>query len=272
MSFYKQTEEYYKTQMLGFGSGSIYDYGCYLVSLCNGLNQFGHKYTPRTLNELFKDKGLYTGEFKNYINVDRLADVLPEIFEDYFKVEPWNSMSDLEAWLDSGHVVVSKVSAKGIGGSGTHFVLADEVQGINVIIHDPWTDEYQPVFNRYGSLGNILGLRVFKVKNIKEGEIDMPETVVVERSKFEELVTKSTKYDGFANEGYNTVEDVFKVTKELSEDLNKCQTELDKKVVPESNQSKDFEYTIKRGGKDLEFNGLVVNSDGIESANYKIIK
>jgi hypothetical protein len=158
-----QTEEYYRDLMLGFGTGSVYNFGCYLVSLVNGLVKFGHNYTPRTFNQLCKDKGLFIGTYKNYIDVDRLSNVLPDIFTGYKRYDSF-TMAQLQTALDENKVVVGKVNAVGIGGIGTHFVLIDDIQGANAIIFDPWTGEYQPVANRYGNLGNILGLRVFSIK------------------------------------------------------------------------------------------------------------
>lgn len=161
---YKQTEDYYKNQMLGFGKGSIYDYGCFLVALTNGLNKFGYDFTPRTLNELLKEKELYTGEFKNYIDVARLSTVLPDIFTSFKKIEPFSFLDTLKWYLSRSYVVLGKVSAEGISGTGSHFVQIDKVDGLNAIIHDPYTDEYQAVGIRYMPYGNILGLRVFGVK------------------------------------------------------------------------------------------------------------
>lgn len=44
--------------------------------------------------------------------------------------------------------------------------------------------------------------------------------VELEASKFEELVTKSSKYDKFVSEGYDSVESVLKVTSKLENELN----------------------------------------------------
>lgn len=161
---FKQTEDYYKDLIMGFGSGSVYDFGCYLVSLTNGLVEFGYDFTPRSLNQLLKDKELWTREFRNYIDVDRLPTVLPNIFTSFKKIEPWNDMATLEKYLSGDYIVLGKVDARGIGGSGTHFVLITDTDGENAVVFDPWTGEHQPVANRYGKYGNILGLRIFGVK------------------------------------------------------------------------------------------------------------
>lgn len=224
---YKQTEDYYKTQNLGFGNTSIYDVGCYLVSLCNGLNNFGHDFTPRTLNDFLKEKKLWTGEFKNYIDVDRLSSALPEIFSSYKKIEPWDDLKQLSWYLARDYVVLGKVSAKGIGGSGTHFVLITGIEDINVIIFDPWTGEHQAVAKRYGKLGNILSLRIFGIINQPEGKTTMSDKQVTLDSKtFEELVTKSGKLDKINQGDYVEKSELEKAQQEigkLNEQIKKDQ-------------------------------------------------
>lgn len=219
---YTQRDSRWKSKHLGFGEGSIGEYGCYLVELCNGIKKLGHNFTPNTLNGLLKSKNLFTGEFKNYIDVANLSKVLPSIFEDFWKLEPWDDMGILKGYLNKKYVVLGKVSATPIGGSGTHFVGIYEVEGVNAIIHDPWTGEYQPVSTRYNNYGNIKGLRVFKVREAQMESVSVPKT------KFEELVTKSSKYDEFNKEGFdnvafvlNLISDYKQTIKDKNEDIKR---------------------------------------------------
>lgn len=161
---FKQTEQKYKSIKMGLGSGSIYDFGCYLVSLTNGLVEKGHDFTPESLNEFLKEKGAWTGEFKNYINVDRLDDILPDIFISYEKIEPWNDIKQLEKFLNDDCIVIGKLDARPIGGSGTHFALITKVKNNNAYIFDPWFGDEIKVADRYNKYGNILSLRVFYLK------------------------------------------------------------------------------------------------------------
>jgi len=226
---HKQTEEYYKTQTLGFGSGSIYNVGCYLVSLCNGLVKFGHEFTPRTLNELLKSKNLFIGEFKNYINVDKLVSVLPDIFTSFKKIEPWNDMASLQWYLSRNYVVLGKVDARGIGGTGTHFVLITDTVGEDAIIFDPWTGEHQPVKNRYNKYGNIKGLRIFGiVPKLPITENPMPNELqtVLDHYKVktsDELITMIDAQLGF-------LESERKKNNELGDKLGTCQTDYKEEV------------------------------------------
>lgn len=165
MTLYKQTETKYKSIKMGFGTSSIYDYGCYLVSLCNGLNEVGGwKFTPESFNELLKEKKLFVGEFKNYIDIENLSKKLPDVF---IKAETyWSYPTDdiLKEALQKDRVVVAQVDARGIGGSGTHFVLVLRFEGNTAIIYDPWYGEETKVTKRYSKYGNLLGLRIFTIK------------------------------------------------------------------------------------------------------------
>ena len=237
---HKQTEEYYKTQTLGFGSGSIYNVGCYLVSLCNGLVEFGHEFTPRTLNELLKSKNLFIGEFKNYINVDKLVSVLPDIFTSFKKIEPWNDMASLQWYLSRNYVVLGKVDARGIGGSGTHFVYITDIVGEDAIIFDPWTGEHQPVKNRYNKYGNIKGLRIFGiVPKLPITENPMPNELqtVLDHYKVktsDELITMIDAQLGF-------LESEREKNKELTDKLSTCQENLKTEVNISKDRKKELE-------------------------------
>lgn len=174
----KQTLVKYKTVMLGNGKGSIYDFGCYLVSLVEGLNTKGYNFSIEGFNESLKYKKCWVGEFQNYIDVDNIATKYPEIFKSFKKVTTWPSNDQLNAWLSGNYVVVCQVDAKGIGGSGTHFVVLKEMQGATAIVGDPWFGDVKPVTLRYGKLGNILSLRVFEIKPLSVTPPPMPDTTV----------------------------------------------------------------------------------------------
>src|SRR3990172_9585050 len=99
MTYFKQTEDKYKHIYLGFGSGTIYSYGCYLVSLTNVLNVKGYSFSPEGFNDLLKQNNAFIGEFNNYIDVDRLPNILPNIFISFKKAEPWPDIPTLDDLL-----------------------------------------------------------------------------------------------------------------------------------------------------------------------------
>lgn len=155
---------------MGFGNGSIYDFGCYLVSFVNGLNQKGYSFTPESMNDMLKNANAWVGPSRNYIDVANLHKYFPNVFESFQQIDPWNDVPPTRELLQHNLVVVCRVDARGIGGSGTHFVLlVGEENGV-AIIHDPWTGNREPITKRYGNLGNILGLRIFRVKPYNQPE------------------------------------------------------------------------------------------------------
>lgn len=170
----KQTQEKYKSIMLGFGTGSLYSFGCYLFSLTQGLLDHGYSFTPEGLNDILKKKNLWIGEFKNYIDVDNISIKYSEIFTSFKKVTQWPSSTQLNTWINGNFVVVCQVDARGIGGSGTHFVILKRMDGNVAIIGDPWFGTEDKVTLHYGSYGNILSLRVFEIKP-KQGNQIMTE-------------------------------------------------------------------------------------------------
>jgi len=182
----KQPLTKYKTIMLGNGTGSIFDLGCYLVSLCDGLQRHGYTFTPEVFNQVLKDKGLFipTGT-KNYIDVDNLAKKWPEVFVSFKSVAPFTTQS---IPLDDTHVVVAKVDARPIGGTGSHFVEVLRMEGAYAIIGDPWFGDEVRAFDRYGKYGTLKELRIFEIKkgavgSTPQGDTSMADTAEVTKLK-----------------------------------------------------------------------------------------
>lgn len=153
---YCQRNSRYKNAPLGKGIGgsTIYYFGCYFMSLCRELGV-----DPIKFNEFLVDFGLW--DDSNYIKVDQLASKLPGIFKEYFRKDDF-TMEEWQSWCDDNNVIsVCKVDARGIGGTGTHFVGEEGRDGNNSIVFDPWYGDIIKVAERYGKLGNILSLRIF---------------------------------------------------------------------------------------------------------------
>jgi hypothetical protein len=162
---FRQTEDRYKYIKLGFGDGTIYSYGCYLVSLVNGLNNKGYSFTPEGFNDLLKQNNAWTGQFNNYIDVARLSNIFPNIFVSFTSVDPWNDVPSLDDLLKPDLVVLCRVSAKPIGGAidSDHFVLLTGKEGGTAVIHDPWTGKEEKISARWGNYGFVKGIRILGV-------------------------------------------------------------------------------------------------------------
>lgn len=162
---YSQRQKELHNSALGFGDGSIWNYGCKLVSLSFGLKKFGIDLPPIQLNELLKKEGLFTGSTKNLIN-DALISKLSFI-DSFQRINSFTTQQLSELLKD--HVVIGEVSPIPIGGTGQHFVLVLAVEGANAIIGDPWWGDELKVAQRYADYGNIKSLRVYKIKPENEG-------------------------------------------------------------------------------------------------------
>src|ERR1035437_3716599 len=158
---FKQTEPQYETILMGFGTGSIYDYGCYLVSFVNGLNLKGYSFTPESMNDLLKLNNAWVGPYKNYIDSQNLHRYLPAIFNSYNRINPWNDIPSRNDLLKP--VVVCRVDARAIGGTGTHYLALVGIEDGIAVINDPWTGRTEKITVTYVNYGDILGIEVFDV-------------------------------------------------------------------------------------------------------------
>ena len=235
----------YPDILLGYSKTlTVAGYGCYMVSLLQGLIEKGITFTVAQWNELLKSSGVYTPENPTLIAASTIEAKLSNIFE-VGNNEAWNDANIVKYLNDKSYIVLGEVSAKGIGGSGQHFVKIDHVDVRSdgkismTYIDDPWDGlENQKVTTRYNTFGNILSLRVFKIKpgstggnmaNMYKGyDLANPESMkvavdVLVRLQSGDLVDKS-KYTELENNISQKVSDAVSQTR--AEDLSRCNTEL----------------------------------------------
>lgn len=190
MTFYKQTNLDYKKVILGFGAGSIYDYGCYEVSLTNGLQLRGYSYDPIQVNDILKIKNLWTGTSKNLIDVAHIVEKWGDIFTDFKRIDNWGNSPSLDEILQPNIIAIGEVDAAGIGGTpkGQHFVLiTKKATNGHAIIYDPWRGIEEIIDTHWGNLGYIKGLRLFYIK---------PHIEPVQETENEKVeLNEQTKYD-----------------------------------------------------------------------------
>lgn len=161
---YTQRDPRWTKILMGFGDGTIGNYGCYLTSLASGLSEKSYNFDPEILNQLLKDVDAWVGPYKNYIDVLNLEKYLPDIFVSFEQIEPWNDVPTLAELIKTELIVVCKVSAIPIGGTGTHFVLLTGQENGIAKIWDPWSGVEELITKRWNSYGNILGIRIFEIK------------------------------------------------------------------------------------------------------------
>lgn len=161
----------YTNVKLGNSNYTIATDGCYLVSIHDGLDSAGYNFTIQQLNQLFKDRGVFA-QGSGLLGASTIAAKVGDIFLEG-RNEAWNDAKLIAYLKDPSYFVIGEVSGKGIGGSFQHFVriISVDVKSDGKIsmtyINDPWDGLHnQKVTTRYNNYGNILSLRVFKIKKV----------------------------------------------------------------------------------------------------------
>lgn len=228
-------------QLLGYGTGTqtIANYGCFMVNIYDALKERG-LYTGSVgqWNQHLKDIGVYTPTNPTLLNIATLG-ANSKYFVQGYK-EAYSDAGVLKYLAEPGkYILIGEVSAKGIGGTGQHFVKiirADSTNGkiTMTYIDDPWGGlSNQKVTTRYGTYGNILSLRVLEIAKGAE----MPDTIQVEKTVFEELVTKATKYDEINKNGYVTKADHDAEVGRKNEEIGNLKKQLADAKVAYDNQA-----------------------------------
>ena len=206
-NYYCQRNKRYLEEPLGKGVGgsTIYNFGCYFVSLCRQLDV-----DPIKFNTLLLKYDLWDNE--NYIKVSELSAKLPTLFKSY-KMQDSFSMDEFGAWCsDKNIIAVCKVSALAIGGTGTHFVGEEKRDGANAIIFDPYYGDIIKVADRYGKYGNIKSMRIFYLQDNWKEELNK---------------LLGTNQSSTINEGNNMADELMQITKADFNKLRKNSETLD---------------------------------------------
>jgi hypothetical protein len=145
-------------------TNSIENYGCYLCSLVSGLSDRGYGWDPASFNLLLRANGAWVGPYEDYIDSANLPKYMPDVFISYQRIDPWNDIPKVDNLVGESQIVVCRVNARAIGGTGTHYLLLKGQNKGVALIFDPWTNRIEPITTTYGNYGDILGIDVFGVK------------------------------------------------------------------------------------------------------------
>lgn len=229
----------YPDIILGFGTTgqTIAKYGCYMASLLNGLVKRNYVFSVPQWNEYLKAHSTFQGTL---LSSTRIAATCPDIFLEG-RNEAWDDANLKKYLTDKSYIVLGEVDARGIGGSGQHFVDIDHCdfkpdgKVAMSYIDDPWDGlEDQKVTTRYNLFGNILSFRVFK---IKQGG-GMPETITVNKSDWDRLMKASQLGDrliqglgesgNIADKDQVFIDNMISKWKQIETDKNNAQSDLAK--------------------------------------------
>ncbi len=135
LDWYKQTDSRWANDLMG-GGGRIYDYGCTITSVANGLSGKGiwidgANANPKTFNTWLKNNGGYSGNFLVWTAVPKLNSRIQWIgrYDGGTSV----SASQLRSWLDNGkYLIIGQVRG------GSHWVALENHNGVSTFyVHDP---------------------------------------------------------------------------------------------------------------------------------------
>ena len=147
------------------GGGTIGRYGCLLVCHAMALRYYGQDVMPDTLNEVFKTKGAYDGNFLNFYAVGDVYEGYKAI--DYYECnEVACDLTKIDAMLARKMPVIAKVDfdMNPATTGDWHFVLIiGKAEDGAYFINDPYTGETYYFHAKYGEPArNIYGLRIYE--------------------------------------------------------------------------------------------------------------
>ena len=173
---YSQRDLRWANILMGNGTSSIGAVGCYMCSLVSGLSDRGYGWDPASFNLLLIADKAWVGPYENYIDTANICSYLPEVFTNFQKIDPWNDIPKVDNLVGENLIVVCRVSAKALGGTGTHYVyLVGQQKGV-ALIYDPWRNVTELITKTYGNWGDILGINIFTVR-VKSTLPPVPEPV-----------------------------------------------------------------------------------------------
>lgn len=179
MKIFSQRNSQWKDIQLGWSDKTIGSHGCTITSLAMMLTYIGYNETPKTVN----DKLLENNGYANSNLV--IWSVIPKIWSRVKSVDRIRSYNDNVAKKNIPLMV--EVNGSRIGAE-LHWVLFVGDQKMA----DPWTGN----FKSSGWYGTPIGMTVMEFDLQSSSETMQEEKMVqLESSKFEELVSKATKYD-----------------------------------------------------------------------------
>lgn len=228
---------------LGLGnlpSQSIGMVGCYQGVILQGLLDRGYSFSVAGFNDLMVSRGVYNEKYKTVISLQLILSQMGDIFSKA-RFEQWNSQNVLNYMADKKYLLAGEVDARGIGGSGQHFVYIQSVEsnesGITMTyIGDPWDGlDRQKITTRYGQYGNIKSLRVFEVK-----ESVMADMITVERKDWDRLLKGNQLGDrliggisqpgNIADKSENDIDRIIKEVQDTKNAKQECESGRDRAI------------------------------------------
>lgn len=152
---------------------------------------YGYTISPREFNLQMREKGLYSGKYRNLYSLDALHKLFPEI--EYIGFRDTSSDNIIRGEIDAGRPVLVKIL---LHNGNKHYALAIDHTPTDIIIADPYDGRIRALKSRYKQL---LRYVLYKGKVKSMGRF-VPGTVVSTKGKahpnVDTAVVKSSTEDG----------------------------------------------------------------------------
>jgi len=209
MTKYSQRDKRWKDIKLGYGNGTLGDFGCLLVCF-----SMAWEVNPNILNEVFKKNGWFE------VNL-----VLWSIVTGYHRRMKTYNNDEVKKAIEQYRACIIETDFDTNPSNGRHFVLAIG----NKKCYDPWTGTEKLL----SSFPAFYGYAVYDFSKYK-GEIMSDDEFLVKKSDFERMVREGSLYKEFVSAGYGSATEV----KQLESDLRKSIDDKQSAINSEQEKSK----------------------------------
>jgi hypothetical protein len=173
---YSQNDSRWKSVLLGFGTGTIGQYGCFVTAYANLLTYYGHNTTPLQMNDIMKERKWFTGTSKNLVANHQVPQTLYPSEIKWVEDKQWPNPVDWNYFNDANDInilYIIKLDSSPAAGVQDHFVLVQGKKGNDLLIDDPW-DGKRKMLSAYGDPAKIL-YASYKYTRVKQPpqEIEM---------------------------------------------------------------------------------------------------
>ena len=145
VTYYLQNDPEWGADKLGNSSSSMGGSGCLVSSIATAISAYGFSYTPKELNEMFRDNDVYTES--GLVIWKNIKNAVHEIDYEYSRTF---SVSSIENLLEEGKLPIIEVKYKGFGIN--HWVVVIGSDGEDFLIMDPLNGAKTPIkLSQHGS-------------------------------------------------------------------------------------------------------------------------
>ena len=256
---FNQRDPSYAGVKLDNSSYYLNDYGCAVTSVAMVLKYYGKNTDPVSLNnDLTSNGGMDSQGLIHWMKVTELyPDITCEVINCGAEPAPLNLIDECL----NNNIPVIVETRFGKNEEAMHFVVLTKKNG-EYWCNDPWFNDNASFNVRYGDPQRwIYSLIIYKAQ-AGSGTISIP------TDKFEELVTKATKYDGFVSLGFDDPNKIKQKMEEIQAEMDG----LNSQIRTLTDFQKQLGVTLQTTDQPNEIVGEITRLIGIENLKNSLEK